>query len=281
MDKQERLKELEESLSKGIIDKEEYKKKKEEIIKQKVDQDIPDREKSGDKKEDFKEKAKKSSDKILIFLIFGLIIMFAIVLLSVRVSKEKPKTIEELHELNFKGKLDPNKGYIYKNKYSFVKIENDWYTQLISQSGTRLYDIGFRYSPKEVEDITITGSFNVDKFNDAKDYYVTYNPLGDYDPKGEGSFSYVILAINDFNQHMLRLYEKMPIAACDRNETDFCHERPIINCTNTDKIVLDIKEGEIGKVTLKDNCIIIYGKGLDLVKGIDRILYSFYDIMDS
>ena len=263
--KEAKLKKLDELLEAGLISKEEYEKKKREI------EEMPE-ENVKVEKEEVKEVKLKSDKKLIIGI--GLIVLLFIVIFGFRYfTQEQPETIEDLHELNLKGKLKPEQGYLYKDVYSFVKYDNLWYVQLMSPKGTRFYDIQFRYGPKEVEDIEIEGILDTELFNNASDYYVTFNPTGK-------DFSHVAVAVGDFNQHMVNIFFKNPIAACDKNETDACKDRPIITCDNTDKVVLYVKEANITRVYYDDNCIVVEGSGFDLVKGINRILYDFYEIME-
>jgi|TARA_Y100000310_G_scaffold207348_1_gene207853 hypothetical protein len=266
--KETKLKQLEKSFEEGIISKEEYEKKKKEI------EEMPEEKvkEEKDEKEEIKED-KLKSDKTLIVITIILVLIFAAILGSRYLNQELPETIDELHELNLKGKLKPEQGYLYKGAYSFIKFEDLWYTQLMSPKGTRFYNIQFRYGPRELEDIKIGGTLNANFLNDAKEYYVTFNPAGN-------DFSNVALAVADFNQHMTNIFFKQPIAACDKNETLACRNRPIITCDNTNDLVLYVKEANFSKVYFDDNCIMVEGSGLDLVKGIDRILLSFYDIME-
>ena len=202
-----------------------------------------------------------------------MVLLFAAIFFISKLTKEQPKTIEDLHLLNIQGKLKPEQGYLYKDAYSFVNVDGFWYTQLTSHTGKSLYNMNLRYSPRDLEDIHILGYMDTDLFNNATEYYVTFNPTGE-------DFSHVALAVADFNQHMVNVFGKKPIAACDKNETSACEDRPIITCQNTDKVVLYIKEANESLVKYDDNCIIVEGNGFDLVKGVDRVLYNFYDIMD-
>ncbi|MBI2208403.1 hypothetical protein HYU50_02810 [Candidatus Woesearchaeota archaeon] len=263
--KEIKLKKLEESFEEGVISREEYEKKKKEI------EEIPEK-KTQTEKEEPKE-AKFKSDKILIIGAVLLMLLFAVVFGIRLFTQEQPKTIDDLHQLNFKGKLKPDQGYLYKDVYSFVKFEDLWYIQLVSPQKTRLYNVQFRYGPKEVEDIKISGALDFNLFNNATDYYVTFDPTGK-------DFSRVALAVADFERHMADIFFKQPIAACDRNETFACRDRPIITCDNTDKFVLYVKEANESKVSFDRNCIIVEGNGFDLVRGIDRVLYVFYEIME-
>ena len=259
-----KLKELDKSLEDGIISKKEYEKNKKEI------EEMP--EEKIEEKEEVKG-VKLKSDRILIVGVIIIVLLFGIVFGLRYFTQEQPETIDDLHELNLKGKLKEEQGYLYKNVYSFVKFDNLWYTQFKSPKGTRLYDIQFRYGPREVEDINIKGSLNTELLNRATEYYVTFNPTGN-------DFSHVALAVADFNQHMINIFFKKPVAACDKNETYNCADRPIITCENTDKLVLYVKEANSSRVYFDDNCIVVEGSGFNLIKGVDRILYDFYDIIE-
>jgi hypothetical protein len=265
--KEIKLKKLEEIYEHGLISKEEYKKKKKEI------EEMPE-EKVEKQEEKMPEKETKSkSDKMLIIGVILIVLVFVSIFGLKDIIQERPETIDELHELNLKGKLKDEQGYLYKDVYSFVKFDDLWYTQMMSPKGTRFYNVQFRYGPRDVEDIKIYGSLNTNLFDDAAEYYVTFNPTGN-------DFSSVALAVGDFNTHMTKVFFKKPIAACDKNETSACIDRPIITCENTDKVVLYIREVNNTMVYYDDNCIVIEGSGLELVKGVDRVLYDFYKFME-
>ena len=263
--KGKKLKELEESFESKIITKEEYIKKKKEI------ESMPE-EKREVAKEEVKE-IKLKSDKTLIVAVIIILLVFTFIFGLKYFKPELPGTIDELHELNLKGKLKPEQGYLYNDVYSFVKFEDLWYIQLISPRGTRLYNIQFRYGPRELEDLKIGGTLNTKLFNDATEYYVTFNPTGN-------DFSSVALAVGDFNTHMTKIFFKKPIAACDKNGSLACEGRPIITCENTNDLVLYIKESNNSRVYYDDNCIVIEGSGFELLKGVDKVLLDFYNIIE-
>ena len=113
-----KLKKLEESLESGAVSKEEYEKKKKEI------EEMPEEriEEKKENKEDIKE-TKLKSDKVLIIGVILIILLFIIVFGLNYFTKEQPKTIDELHALNLKGKLKPEQGYLYNGVYSFVRFD--------------------------------------------------------------------------------------------------------------------------------------------------------------
>jgi len=263
----QQLKKLEEIYEHGLINKEEYKKKKKEI------EDIPE-EKIEENKEEVKD-VKLKSDKILIIGAIIIVLLFGAIFGLRYFNQEQPKTIDDLHELNLNGKLDDEKGYVY-NGYSFVNSDGVWYTQFKSPGGTILYNFNFRYSPRDLEDIKIKGKLDIERFNDASQYYVTFNPLGN-------ELTHVRLARLDYDVMMTRIFQKIPVSACDRNAsnaTTACLGIPIITCENTDDIVGYYKESDELSLEYKDNCIIISGSGFDFVKGVDRVLYNLYGVME-
>ena len=272
--KEEMLNQLKKSHEEGFITKEEYEAKKKEIEEMKEEPMKEESEARNAHDEEIKHETPLKSERTLIVTIILLLIgVAAIVLGSKYFVKAEPLTIDDLHALNFKGKLREEQGYLYKGVYSFVKFEDLWYTQLKSPKGTRLYNIQFRYSPKEVEKVRVEGILGMGLLNNATEYYVTFNPTGN-------DFSSVALAAGDFNQQMTNIFFKQPIAACDRNETRACIDRPVITCDNTDKLVLYVRESNNSRVSYDNNCITIEGSGFELVKGIDRVLYDLYGIME-
>jgi len=214
---------------------------------------------------------KKSSNKAL-YATIVLVLIILVAIFSVRffMKEPEPRTIDDLHRLNLNGKLEPEIGYLY-NGLSFVNYDNIWYTQIMSPGGTRLYDVAFRFGPKEVEDVPVKGKFDVTKFDEVGEYYVTFDPLG-------SQFNFVAVAISDFNQNMMKVFDKIPVAACDKNETVACKDRPIITCNNTEEIVLYVKERNETKIVFENNCINVEGSGLELVKAVDKVMYIFYKI---
>ena len=268
-DPKKKLNILKGSFESGIIDKDEYDKWKE-----KLEPDV----KEFDKKVEEINKAapeepKKSSEKALIISVAVIILLLVSIFAFSILNKPQPKTLEDLHVLNLKGKLKPEQGYVYKGVYSFVTLDNLWYTQLTSPKGAKIYSLALRYSPKDLKGIAIEGTLDTEFFNNQSNFYNTFNPTGK-------ELSYVSLAVADFSTHMAKVFEKDPIAACDRNETEACKTRPIVTCEDAGKLVLYIKESERFRAYYNNNCIVVEGNGFDLVKGVDRVLYNLYNIME-
>jgi hypothetical protein len=273
MDPKKKLGILKGSLESGVIDSREYKKWEEKLEPEsrEFDKKIEDRQIEEIDKE-AKEEPKKSDKPLIIAIIFIVLLLAAVLAFNI-FYKQQPKTLEDLHVANLKGELKPDQGYVYKGVYSFVTLDNLWYTQLTSPKGSKIYSLALRYSPKDLKDIAIEGNLDTEFFNRQQDFYVTFNPTGE-------DFSFVGLAVADFNTHMSKVFEKNPIAACDRNETEPCKNRPTVTCDDKDKLVLYVRESGKFRAYYNGNCIVVEGKGLDLVRGVDRILYNLYRIME-
>lgn len=217
------------------------------------------------------EKEKKISDWILIVSIVAIIIILASIMSFKLFQKETPKTIDDLHSLNLDGKLKPEQGYVY-NGYSFVFANGLWYTQVQNKAGTSLFNIPLHYAPKDLEDIPVGGMLNLTLFDSENGIYITFNPL-------EQNLNYVALAVGEFDQSIIKAFNKIPVAACDKNETKACSTRPIITCNNTNKPVLYLQQKPETKVIFDYNCMHVQGIGPEIVRAVDRLLLKLYGIM--
>lgn len=269
IDPKKKLDILKGSFESEVISKDEYGKWRE-----KLEPDVKEFDKIIEEtNKEPEEEPKKSSDRVLFITVAVILVLLASIFSFSAIYKQQPKTLEDLHILNLKGKLKPEQGYVYKGVYSFVTLDNLWYTQITSPKGTKVYSLALRYSPNDLKDIVIEGQLDSALFNNQSEFFVTFNPTGK-------EFSFVGLAVADFNTHMSKVFEKKPVAACDRNETEPCISRPIITCEDKDKLVLYVRESGRFRAYYNGNCIVVEGNGLDLVKGVDRILYNLYNIME-
>ena len=156
--------------------------------------------------------------------------------------------------------------FIY-NGYAFVNKDGLWYTQW--QRGSNLYNLALHFNPKEAEEVKIEGDLD-ERFNKDKTY-VTFDPKGNY-------LQYVALSVTELSFSMTKVFNIRPIAACSKNETSACLDRPIVDC-DTNASVIYVREGPEPKITGKGNCIIIEGPGEDMVKATNRLIYEWYQIM--
>ncbi len=208
------------------------------------------------------------------FYVFLVIIILAFASIAVykyaTSSQNRPLTIEDLHELNLKGKLPPEKGYI-TNGFSFVLFDRLWYTKI--EAGDNLYQIPLHFGPNDVKNVVINGN-GVDKeFNNGTDVYLVVNPLS---PDSK----YIALATSELAQNMITAIKRRPVGACDRNETSMCIDRPIItDCEKSGKPVVYLIQENGPAIDFKGNCVILRGVQSDLVKAVDRLLMKWYNIL--
>ena len=178
--------------------------------------------------------------------------------------------VDDLHTENLQGKLNEEEGYVY-NGYSFVKADGLWWTEM-NKFGTRL-KVPLHFGPKEVESITVTGTL-LPQFNDGDQIYVAI------DPKVRDK--YYSLAISELSFNVVKGMDRAPIGSC--TEKDWaCENRTIVSCTNNseNKPVVELALGE-GEPTIHaiGACLKVTGKGYDIVKAVDRLLYKWYGIME-
>ena len=78
---------------------------------------------------------------------------------------------------------------------------------------------------------------------------------------------------------MVQVVGIVPQVACDRFQEGACEEVPLINCTNTESPVIYLTDEEGTSVTVDDNCLLIKGSGFELLKAMNRFLYSWFGVM--
>jgi len=181
-------------------------------------------------------------------------------------------TIDDLHQKNLEKELGDNKGYVY-NGFSFIKADGLWWTQVKLNSGKSV-KIPLRYGPKEVENITIIGKFDPKAFNLGKELYVSLA-----DPTAVNK--YYNLAMTELRVNLLKGLERPTLGACTENASE-CKDWDIINCTtakNKPVIVLDLTNESTG-ITLAGSCVTIAGEDANILKGVDRMLYQWYGVMN-
>ena len=216
-----------------------------------------------------KKKVNKSTKKLLIiiaviigFFALGFLVRFVYNPTGAAV------TIDELHKKNLEGE-ESNINYVY-NGFSFVYVDNLWYTQVQRPDGT-LLDVPLHFGPRDLEDIPAIGNIN-DQFKQPR-IYITFDP-------NDRSLKFVALSSAELSLNLAKGLEILPIAACAKNETEACGNRPIVTCEDNDKAVIYLKQTDsTGIVRLEGNCIELKGEGWELVKATDRLLLQWYQVM--
>ncbi len=157
------------------------------------------------------------------------------------------------------------------NQFTFTKMAGSWFTQW--QYNNELYTIPLRFNPYEVENISFSGNLN-GIFDDYNITYVTFDPTG-------ANMAYVALAGSELSINLAQVMGINLSASCTTNETfaEACQNRTIARCGDAGKSVIYLKEDNETKADINGSCITIQGKGLDLTRAVDRILYRVYGIM--
>ncbi len=160
-------------------------------------------------------------------------------------------------------------GYIY-NGFTFTNVTGLWYTQLQKKETGILYNVPLHFGPRELEKVPLQG--NVMPFLNNSKMYITFDPIG-------SSFEYVALSASELSINLAQTFNITPIAACTTNETKACSDRPIIRCGKTKDATIYLRQANETKTIVEDNCIIVQGRGKDLVRATDRLLLQLFGVM--
>ena len=155
------------------------------------------------------------------------------------------------------------------NNFEFEQIEGMWYVKW--QRDGNVYNMGFRYNPKEVEDVPVRGGLNA-TFK-RQPFYVTFDPDGN-----QSNFKYIALGIAELGLNVVRAMDGQIESACTRNVSEACDGHPIVSCDDDDKAVIYFKTVNETRVRLDGNCMTIEGTGLEMLKAVDRVLFHFMNI---
>ncbi len=211
-----------------------------------------------------KEKKMNPQTKHLIYIVGGIVLLILIV-------------------FSLGAFLVKDKNQVRYNDFLFSKAKNGfWNVRLYADTpqGKIAYNLETRFNPNELEYIPVTTSvLDTDilaffKNNDGSAIDAVYLT---FDPKLNES-SAIALAASDVASRLRAMGISVEIA-CSKNFTDACFEKPIITCNSTYPVIY-IKEAENEAVTYAPyHCIMIEGKGIGLIKSVERLLFTWYGIM--
>ena len=71
----------------------------------------------------------------------------------------------------------------------------------------------------------------------------------------------------------------MPVAACTKQETEGCIDRPIIDCTAQNASVIYLRDAAPTRIILNGNCMTVQGEKEELLRATDRVLLRWYKIL--
>ncbi len=159
------------------------------------------------------------------------------------------------------------------NGFDFVNVDGIWRTEW--QREGQAYELDFRFNPKDVEDIPVTGKTDL-RFQFEK-IYLTLDPTNE---ERTPETAYLNLAAVELSRKLVEPFERNVTAACTRNETDACFSRPIVTCENTNSSVIYLKQADKARIILNGNCAVIQGSGESIVKAADKALFQWLKIMN-
>ncbi len=202
--------------------------------------------------EELKEESKKST-KYFILITAGLLILFLAILAGTKY-------------LGIKGYKS-----VEYNGFEFINVKDAWHFQWQDQNN--LYNIALRFNPIQAQEAQILGELNK-SFNTKEKIYVTFDPTLQTE-----EMKYVVLGTYELLQTLMGPLQIKATMACTKNETDTCKETPIIDCNNKNESVIYLNYGEPTQIELKDNCIILQGKELELLRSVDGLLYQWLRVI--
>lgn len=154
------------------------------------------------------------------------------------------------------------------NYFNFTEVEGLWETTVEVKGQPVLAT--FRFNPEQVADVPLNGN----RTALGEPLYLTFDPES---PKE--SYKYLALANTELALHLIRAFNITVESACTKNVTDACADRPIIDCNTKNASVIKLIPAPPAQITLQDNCVILSGQDLDLLKSVDRLLFKWYSIM--
>ena len=216
-----------------------------------------------------KKMRKIESGKLVVYTGCG-ILLFVLLMVSLRfLFGPGFVTIDDLHNFNIEGE-ESEINYVY-NGFSFVKVEPLWYTK-VSAKGN-IYNIPFRFGPREVEHIPI----DMQKFS-AKIVFLTMDP--------ELTSRVAIAAIeigrilgNKYD--LLNIPVKSALTKIPEGKLQDYNDTIIKTCedaTEVEAVFLFIS-GNKTMVYEENNCVIIQGvSDDDIIKAADRLAYGIIGV---
>ncbi|RLE38288.1 hypothetical protein DRJ17_04455 [Candidatus Woesearchaeota archaeon] len=227
--------------------------------------------------EELEVKARKKSYLSLLYIIGALVVIFLIAFGTTQFIK--PKQPYVVGSVIFEGNIvDVPEGYTYVyNGFKFTRFNNVWLTRIninIENRTTDIYDFAIRFSPRELNGISIQPGTK-ERILNADFVYFTTDP--DLSSKAVVAMIEIGRAIGDkFN-----IYNKPTKAALTKKTKG--NNMTVITCEDADEstVVMYFKIGESTGARYEGNCILIEGETeWDIIRAADRLLYQMFGIME-
>lgn len=165
------------------------------------------------------------------------------------------------------------------NNFIFEELEDGKWNVEIQSLDDKLYSIPLYYNPYQVENVTVNGSprefLEYVSRTKGRGAYITFDP-------NATNFSTVAISATELSINLAQVLNIQPIAACTHNMTSVCENRPIVNCSQTDRLTIYLKEADrenVSTITQNGSCFTLEGDERNLVRAVDRFLFELYGIM--
>lgn len=200
----------------------------------------------------------------LIFIISVLVILIAIFLF---INKDKNDNLDL-----------PN--YFMYNDIAFAKSDNNLWTFGIKYNENS-YGILIHNTPLHLKEIEVIG--------DLKSFLPSNNTYLSFDPRLWEKDQSFKIALSDFGIKLAALglliqeqkfFGSDNMYVCSEESDEICKTIGIKNCEDEDSKVILFTEDKNTYIIAEENCIRIYAKNDEFIKATDRILYSWFNIMD-
>src|SRR3989344_2953256 len=113
-----------------------------------------------------------------LYIIVGVILLVFALLFGMGFFLKKPlniSSLDDLHELNFQGELDPEQGYIHDG-FSFVKYGGTWHTRFLRMTNNQTTQVEPRYGPRALGAFPRRGDRN--EVRPGRFDYLSYVKIG-------------------------------------------------------------------------------------------------------
>jgi len=174
----------------------------------------------------------------------------------------------------WKPTVDPPYETLGYNNFDFQKVRGTWFFDW--QKNNKLYSVGLRYHPTEVENVTVKGILN-ESFTQRREIYITYDPELSESTK---NFTTITLAATELSISVSKSLGYKPLSACTKNSSVCADsETAIVTCGTPNVSVIYLTDVGDSGVVLDKDCITLRGEKMELLRSVDRLLYQWYGIM--
>lgn len=169
------------------------------------------------------------------------------------------------------------------NGYNFAKLDNGiWTVALpdhVDQSG-KPFVLNVHHTPDELLNVGV--GKNLTNFFPSNETYLSYDPA---DWAGNSDLKIALMDLSLKLAGTAAFFQKNtllnPKVVCSKNNDKICNEIGVYNCeANPDKKIISFVQAKSDNVYLNGNCLVIEASKGDFLNVTDRLLFSWFNIME-